>query len=421
MKGLTLTLLFFCPLAASYATPADTTQPAAARPIRTTLAAPLPWNPSGDFIPVRILNDAGLANYTNITLDWELRVNGVVRQKSTRTTLPLIPHRPATLRLPIKAIGSSGDELYLGLRYHYRNKPASSAPAPKGQSPNGAAPQPTLAEEQIQLRPWTNTSLAFHPNGELTFTDENGLFTIQSSTARLRFDKQTGWLVTYEVQNTPLLADTPGLKPHFWLGPGEPSYKPENAQASPSWQTASQGGPHLQLFSTSTGSQLVIIRTEYTLPETACLLHLSYTINATGEILVESSLEADSTRQAPHEPLPCFGMTGLFSRAFDTVTVYGPKTPADSTPYIYSLPATPTRESGYYPAVRRWTFTYDGKGLQLTADSALLAIGQNAGNRLTIDQSIPPYQLPYGNRRYTFKLTPVLPEEKITPRTNTRK
>jgi hypothetical protein len=367
-------LLFFC-------------APSKGQPILTTLVSPAP-------VTLRALNDSGLRDYANIVLDWELRANGIIRQKGSLANLPIAPKHPALLRLPIRMPSTPGEELFLGLRYHYNKKGR------------------LLAEEQLPLRPWTGSQLQVRPSGELSYTDENGLFTVRSPAALVRFDKQTGWLQVYDIKEDHLLEDSPGLRSRFWLEPADPGYVASGAAGSPSWKEASQA-PRLQLFSTSTGSQLVIVRAEYTLPETSCLLHLSYTINAAGEIQVEQSVEADSTHQG--EPLPCFGMYWRLPAGFDSVATYGGA-------------LTPFREAsayatGSYTGVRWLSITRrDGKGIRFTADSTLLTVNtrssintRSSGNTPSSEQWItiddPVCYRSYGNHRYAYKVAPVLPAE----------
>ena len=381
--SLTAGLLFFCARAI-----ADTIPPVRkVQPLLTTLTSISP-------LALRILNDSGLHDYANIVLDWELRANGLVRQKGSLGNLPIPPNRPAVIRLPVRIPSATGEELFLGLRYRYRNTKTAATPAR------------TLASEELLLRPWPGSQIPVKPTGDLSFTDSNGLFTILSPIAQLRFDKQTGWLQSYEVRDRRLVEDSPGLKSRFWLEPTDPGYATDSAAVSSSWKEAGRA-PHLQLFSTSTGSQLVIVRAEYTLPETSCLLHLSYTINAAGEMQVGQSMEADSAKQG--EPLPCFGMYWLLPAGFDSVAVYGGA-------------LTPFRETnGYttrtYSGVRWCTITGpDGRGLRFTADSTLLTINTRSSDpRLTIDNPSLPYHLPYGNYRYTYKVSPVLPTEITKP------
>ena len=374
--SLTASLLFFCAQAIADTIPA-VPKP---QPLLTTLISVSP-------LALRILNDSGLHDYANIVLDWEIRANGLVRQKGSLGNLPIPPNHPAIIRLPVRIPPATGEELFLGLHYRYRNKKP-------------------VADQQLLLKPWTGNQILVKPTGDLSFTDSNGLFTILSPIALLRFDKQTGWLQSYEIRDRHLVEDSPGLRSRFWLEPADPGYAVDSAAVSSSWKEAGRA-PHLQLFSTSTGSQLVIVRAEYTLPETSCLLHLSYTINAAGEMQVGQSMEADSTKQG--ESLPCFGMYWLLPAGFDSVAVYGGA-------------ATPFRETNAYTTrtysgVRWCTITGpDGKGLRFTADSTLLTINTRSSNpRLFIDNPSLPYHLPYGNYRYTYKVSPVLPTEITKP------
>ncbi|HMI59397.1 MAG TPA: hypothetical protein VK518_00770 [Puia sp.] len=419
--SLTASLLFFCALpfnAGAFPGPAiashrptvanllpaprchtDTIPPVPkAQPFLTTLISVSP-------IALRILNDSGLHDYANIVLDWELRANGLVRQKGSLGNLPIPPNRPAIIRLPVRIPPATGEELFLGLHYRYRNIRTAGHAATTTPHPP-ATPGRTLASEQLQLKPWTGNQIPVKPAGDLSFTDSNGLFTILSPIALLRFDKQTGWLQSYEIRDHRLVEDSPGLRSRFWLEPADPGYAGDSAAVSSSWREAGRA-PHLQLFSTSTGSQLVIVRAEYTLPETSSLLHLSYTINAAGEMQVGQSMEADSTKQG--ESLPCFGMYWLLPAGFDSVTVYG----GAVTPFRETNAYTTRTYSG----VRWCTITGpDGKGLRFTADSTLLTINTRSSNpRLFIDNPSLPYHLPYGNYHYTYKVSPVLPTEITKP------
>ena len=351
------------PPAISSAPPTDTSSP---------LVSLLPVSATGE-CTIRINNDTMLRRYTNIILEWQLLVNGNTRQKGVSHVLS--PRRPTLVRLPVRLLpGNEEVDVRVVLR------PPAASPG-RTASPNPALP---FFNGLLPLRPWREDNTT-RPAGDLAFTDSNGVFTITAANTLVQFDKQTGWLLHYEVNHVLLMGDTAGLQPALW---------------TPAIQ------PRLQLFSTSTGAQLVIVRAEYTLPEANCLLHLSYAINAAGEMLVSEGLEADSTRQG--NPLPRFGMSWILPPGLDSVTWYGlaPGTPA---PAIVTSPVTGSRES-VYPSVRRLSLTgRDGKGLQITADSSLLqlytfpAADSTARTFLGICKlSTPP--LSYGNYQYAYKV-----------------
>jgi hypothetical protein len=226
--------------------------------------------------------------------------------------------------------------------------------------------------------------------GDLNFTDSNDVFTVTSPALHASFDKQTGWLQQYVVNGLPLVTDTNGLRP---------------ALAEP---------PHLQLFSSSTGPQLVIIRAEYTVPELSCLLHLSYTLNAAGALLISQTLETDTTRQdsAVH-PIDRFGLNWTLPAGSDSIAWYGiaPDTadaanvlPADSVPTLH----TGRLSAGVATLVRWWTvLDRNDKGARLTADSNLLYRVSWDSNRLQIENRLPqPPSLPV-RHQLSVKLTPL--------------
>jgi beta-galactosidase len=331
------------------------------QPLRTTF---LPGSGS-----IRITNDSLQKNFTNITLAWQLLSNGFVRQKGTVPALSLPPGHPRTLHL-LLAPPAPGEETWLKLQY-------------RKTSP--------LSTQFLPLTPWRG-DIRIPPTGELSFADSNNLFTVSSPTLRLSFDKESGWIQQYTVKDQTLLADSNGLRPTL---------------PSP---------PHLQLFSTSTGSQMVIVRTEYTVPGLSCLLHLSYTVNANGALLIEETLETDTTRSdSIVHPIVRFGVNWTLGSAADSLAWYGfadsardsnPSAATDSIPSIHNASLTTA------PAAKniRWCEFYDhaGKGFRLTADSNFLQIHIDTAHKIVeIDNKPPPHPSLPVYFHYSFKATPL--------------
>jgi beta-galactosidase len=310
---------------------------------------------------IHIYKDSMLGQYPVLRLEWQLLVNGVVTQKGGIPVLTLSSKHPTALNIPAK-LPSRNEEVFLRLVFR---RPSHPTP---------------ILTRLVALRPWGG-DYTIPPAGELVFSDSNDVFSITSPAASLRFDKQTGWLLHYEAGRLVLVEDSAGLRPALW----------------PSDITQ----PRLQLFSASTGSQLVIVRTEYTLPEVSCLLHMSYTINAAGDMLVGQSLEADSTKRGPL--LSGFGMSWIVPVALDSVVAYAGTTDAPASPELFhiALPMTP-------PTPIRWlTITgADGKGIRIIADSCFLQF-KLSGKTLAIQRPVRSLPLPYGNFQFVFKVSPV--------------
>jgi beta-galactosidase len=371
-----------------------------------------------------------------LKLEWALEVNGLLRQKGATGSLSIAPQHASFVHIPARLPGGDSNEIFLRLRCLRIPLPSSGAVRPRVA---GERPKVLLEEQLLVLAPAGNAPEVL-PDGNLTFTDENDTFTIRAPLIRIEFNKQTGWLQRYEVNGAVLLTDTPVLKSNFWRPYGRQSPAAgDTSDTDSAWKEASHD-PHLQLFSTSTGSALIIVRAEYTLPATSCLLHLSYTINAKGEMLVGQQLEADSTQKG--EALPCFGMRWLLPADYDSIEYYGRGRMADS-PWtgIYhdtaGKPSSPDSHQRNIPMVTdpitaiRWIRITgpDGSGLLVTGDSALLNAGAMASAGmmssaapvlLLIDSRQPAaagipgdnrrisYGLPYGNYGCTYKVSPII-------------
>jgi Beta galactosidase small chain len=250
----------------------------------------------------------------------------------------------------------------------------------------------------LPLRPWRG-DYSLPAAGDLSFTDSNNIFTIISAKTQVQFDKQTGWLLQYKAGGSVLMGDTAGLRSDLGL--------PDTLQ------------PHLQLFFASTGTQIVIVKAEYTLPEINCLLHLSYTFNAAGDMLVEQVLEADTASPSATGPtlprseltLSRFGMTWLLPQNLDSVSWYGDSEQAIAT---ITAPVSLSREAAFHGI--RWLTLRDreGKGPRISADSNLLQLKVLPANSLPAQ--LHPQQLgiystmyPATQRRFNFSFK-VIPQ-----------
>jgi len=358
---------------------------------------------------LRLLNTA-TTPLKNIVLDWQLLVNGAITKKG-KTPIPILsPNKPSLIRLPLHLPDDTAGESFLQLRYH------STATV--------------LGEQQLLLKPY-QPRLTIAPTGEITLSDDNDIFTIHSPSIRISFNRQTGWLVHYEIRGIDLLDDTVGLRSNFW----RPGYNDSASYATDSGWLAATREPHLQLFSNTTSPELIIIRTEYTLPATSSLLHLSYTINANGEMLITQQVETDTTQPPSRQwPMPNFGMQWFLPSGYDSISAYGltpHSTQITGPPGIfYDRPTVPLpsdqtpRATATRTGIRWWTITdKDGNGLQFIADTPLLdesILHSFDGDVISIDLPTPSTPItptpststtpptPMGNLRYTYKVKPLV-------------
>jgi hypothetical protein len=387
-------MVLLCILMASHFQPVvDTASPQVAHFIPSPAGTPSPANTQ---LTLRLTAGPLLKGYTNIIVKWEMFVNGASHQKGTLPLRIPVSLHPVLIHLPAH-LPTGNEEAWLRLDYHSTGPSSShSSPSSSGTKLNSAP----IATEWLLLKPYSTDD--FIPAaGELSFSDSNDVFTINSPKAFLQFDKESGLMLRFEADHHQL---SNALTPELW----------DSAQ------------PRLQLFSTSTGTQLVIVRAEYTIPEVSSLLHLSYSINAAGVMLVEQSLEPDTTRQANAPPPPHFGMTWLLPPGLDSITWYG-LSPQDTTGAVPSIHSSyfPASQSSHLPAFNvRWcVFTdHEGRGIRISADSNFLNISIHAAaadtamlhsgslsTQVNISRSFPDYRVPYNAIKFSYKITPMLP------------
>jgi len=386
-------------------------------------------------IALQVFSDYAFHELSHLSMEWQVLVNGLPGQHGTAALPPVGPQKTGHIQLPIR-MPATGEIL---LNITYRLKKAESL-LPAGH---------IVASEQLVLREAYINDVSIHPAGELIFKDEGGTFTISSSATGLdlQFNKQTGWMQHYVIGGRSLLEDTLGLTANFWRPPtGCDDAGRLPSELSP-WKHATRES-RLQLFSTSTSNDFVIVRADYLLPETASLLHVHYTINARGEMQVEEILEQDSTQTANTDTntvirktmLPRMGMKWILPPGYDSIMYYGRGPQENYTDRNYATvlgiyrqtveeqfyPYHQPQESGTRTDIRWWKITDGhGHGMQITADSAWLSISalHYYDSDLEEKKTIPRPQtqlnidlrqmglagkgLPYGSYHYIYKVTPL--------------
>jgi hypothetical protein len=351
------------------------------QPIATTFTPPTK-GVSG--IVIKVVNGYPPShNPRPLSLVWDVTLNGAVVQKGKIHTLPVAPRHSGEIRLPVRVPANPG-EVFLNI-YYLRRDTANARP-------EGLM----VAREQFRLREFYN-DLSIRPAGALSFTDEGGTFTITSPVTglNLQFNKQSGWLQHYSMSGLLLARDSSGLTPDLGI-----------------MQSAALE-PRLQLFSTSTSTDLAVVKADYLIPETPYLLHARYTLNAKGEMQVEQILDVDTTQPRDTAAGPpalkyplVFGMKWLLPPELDSVIYYGADTATDNCHHIMDGLFRPAIDNtGARFDVRWWRLFYGhGHGLLYTADSALLRMHLGDGH-LNIDR----YVIAGGkdNYHYVYKVTPL--------------
>jgi hypothetical protein len=321
-------------------------------------------------ITLRLSNKRCCKTLSNILLQWQVLVNGQPQQQGSLNNLPIPAGQSLKIHLPARVPTGSHDEVYLNILYKFKKQ--------EGQFPAGTL----LARQQLLLKAPAPEAPTVLPAGELTFQDDNGVFLVSTPdhSLDLQFNKQTGWLRHYEVKGAVLLNDSLGMQAIPFLKDTQPA--------------------HLQLFSTSTSSVLVIVRGDYEVPGSTYKLHMAYTINAKGEMLVEESLEQDTSAGIlPSADTPPLKMYWSLPPEFDSLIYYG------DGPQALGIYQAALNEGKVKTGIR-WCKSIDHqrKGILLSSDSTHLRVRMQL--EIAPDHSPALLQNSY---HYSYKVSPILP------------
>lgn len=391
---------------------------------------------------VAVYNENFFKNLSYAMMRWEVVVNGEIRQTGVIKNLAVPPQQTKIYRLKINL--PSDGETYLNISY-LQKRQESLVPA-----------QHVLAREQLYLSGHYQNVMTLKPAGKIRLRDTAIMCQISSATATLRFNKATGYLDQYRVNDQNLMEEGIGLQPNFWRPPTDNDMGANLQLTLKAWKTAPRN-TKLTNFAVEQKGAIVTVKASYILPDVSAKLHLQYTINAAGEMLVKQDLLADTTEYL--KMLSRFGMKWILPAGFESIAYYG-RGPDEN--YQDRQTAYPigryqqTVKQQYYPYIRpqetgnktdiRWFALTNaaGSGIMICSDrwlsmSALHYLDSDlddgdqkhqrhagdlkarAQTQLNIDYKqmglggtnswgalpLKHYTLPYQNYSYQFKVVPI--------------
>lgn len=210
---------------------------------------------------------------------------------------------------------------------------------------------------------------------DLDVQEKEGIIAVFTTDTTIHFDKKTGDLCAYEVQGQEFLQSE--LRPNYWRAMVDNDKGNELDKRSATWRNAGENRV-LQNMTYEKSVGQVVIYVKYELPTTTqSIVNMTYTIHASGELQVASTL-------IPGEDLPEIpevGMLFTMNAKYDNLKWYG-KGPHENywdkqksaKVGIYTgkveeqyVPYLKPQESGNKTAVRWATITNsEGKGLKIT-------------------------------------------------------
>lgn len=399
---------------------------------------------------VEIYNENFFRDLSGYAMVWGLKKDGVTVRSGRLESLDVAPRQKKTVSIDFGKVCDCGEWL-LDIAYELKR--------PEGLLPVGHV----VARDQIVIHPFTpsepvvvnaadkNTDVRLP---EIVHTDKNYLI-VKGDDFDVEFSRKDGFMTKYKAGGMDFLEDGARLAPNFWraatdndMGAGLPA------------KFAAWKNPAFDLRSMTAeldADRLAVVRAEYDMPDVSGKLTMTYVINNVGQVKVTEDFRADTS--ADVSGLYRFGMQMPMPAEFDRIEFYGRgpvenyadrNNSADLGLYRQRVadqfyPYIRPQETGNKTDIRVWRqLDKAGNGLEIEASepfsaSALnytiesLDDGQEKEQRhselvekadftnLLFDKvqmglgcidswaalPLEQYRLPYGNYKFTFRLTPV--------------
>lgn len=333
---------------------------------------------------INIYNENFFCDLSGYYLEWQLLADGEVLQTGIVSDLKVSPQETAKLQLPLDIENiPSGTELLLNVSYKLKSAETLLAAGT------------TIAYNQLSIRGYKAPELSLKnkrsSNIAITvpdFQDNDWKYLIvNGENFTIEFNKHTGYLCRYDVNDMPLMENGSALTPNFWRAPTDNDFGAKLQNKYAVWKN-----PDLKLISLKHAieNSQAVVRAEYDMKAVDGKLFLTYTINNTGTVKVTQKMIADKSKKV--SDMFRFGLQLRMPVTFTEIEYYGRgpgENYADRNNAAMIGKYRQTVEEQFYPYIRpqetgtktdvRWWRLLDisGRGLQFVADAPFSASALN--------------------------------------------
>ena len=344
-----------------------------------------------------VYNENFFTDLSNYVLNWEVVDNGFPVQSGVIDNLNVNPQETAQIIIPYNDVTSDG-EVFLNVAYSLKNA--------DGILPGGTE----LARQQIPLNDRKPEQLSIsntYIKGRtlpLNIIHKNSNYLqVEGADFSIDFNRENGFISRYVVNGKEMLETGSQITPNFWRAPTDNDYGADLQNKYRVWHNPEIKLQNLDYGTTDDG--LVKITATYEMPTVSSTLHMTYTINNKGEILVDESLVASADAQIPN--LFRFGMQIKMPEKFSHIEYYGRgpgenyidrKDAGDIGLYKQTVaeqyhPYIRPQETGTKGDVRFWKqVNAGGAGLEFTSDQPFYASALNYSIE-SLDEGTAKHQL----------------------------
>lgn len=252
---------------------------------------------------------------------WKISADGKTIQQGSLDGLTIAPRESKTIAMPVKPFTPTpGTEYFLDVTFRTKHKSLWSDAGHE------------VSWEQFKLPISAPAARASAPP-PVQLTQSGDQIVVSGPGFSSIINRKTGLLVSLKTGETELL-EAP-LGPHFWRAPvdndrgsgmaggmvGAGAGKSVSELGMAIWRTAHRSLEVLKIDVSQPGPGKVVIAIDGVIADVKCHYHLKWTILGSGEIQVDSRLDAPTTGTIAE--LPRFGMQTTLRAGFDNLTWYG--------------------------------------------------------------------------------------------------
>lgn len=318
---------------------------------------------------VRIYNERFFTALSNLTLQWQVLVNGKVHQSGEVTVPAIAPQQTQLVTLPFTTLPEG--EAFVNLTYRLQKEeplmPAGHVVATQQLKLGGTYMKGVTRDVPVVLKNKTLANTIELSEGDML----------------LEFNRKTGFLQRYRYKGVELLDSNYGARPSFWRAPNENDFGAQLQVKLKDWKTVTeQLKPEIRV--SGPDAKLNTVELMYSLEQVHATLFITYECIGNGALRVTQTLKADTSFHT--EILPRFGMQWIMPAGFEQISYYGngphenyADRQASAFAGIYNqtvasqyFPYVIPQETGNKTDVRWWRISNSkNKGLLITSDSLL--------------------------------------------------
>ena len=240
---------------------------------------------------------------------WRLTGDGKELQKGELPAPDLAPRATTQLAIPVKPFTAQpGAEYFLEVSFRLKQ---DEPWVKKGHE---------LAWDQFKLpdtEPAAGQDLLSLP--KLSVTKSPTQAVISGKDFAVTFDKQAGTLASLKFNGAELI-ESP-LRPDFWRAPTDNDRGRNMAQSQGVWRTAHEGVETRSVVVEAANASRLAVKVAQTLPKVGASWETTYTVLASGDILVDAKFAPTKT-DLPK--LSRLGMQMVLPAGFESITWFGP-------------------------------------------------------------------------------------------------